>query len=224
MNTRRMKFVLSRELIAVDSIEAWSMALLRCMIGSAAATRRSSDDGNDPLQSAIDCIYGGSALHGRCRGGLTVMASYEGSAAHDRETSMRRRLAGIERSCLPTIGGCAGSSPQNPWRWFPRRWGLTLPQVSTDPPASMPSAAQVARPGRAPGDGDACEGVDLAARNVTRKVAGKRRGPCRPRRRHRKCGDEFRHLPNEAAILPLRRRRRGLCREHLDRQFTPGGK
>ena len=59
-------------------------------------------------------IYGGSALPGRFAGKtLTVLDSYEAVGGFMTGEIDAATLEGIERSCLPTIGACAGQFTAN---------------------------------------------------------------------------------------------------------------
>src|SRR5205814_817341 len=76
-------------------------------------------------------IYGGSALPGRFEGKtLTVLDSYEAVGGFMTGEIDGATLEGIERSCLPTIGACAGQFTANTMGMVSEAMGLTMPNVS----------------------------------------------------------------------------------------------
>jgi len=90
-------------------------------------------------------IYGGSALPGRFEGKtLTVLDSYEAVCGFMTGEIDAATLEGIERSCLPTIGACAGQFTANTMAMVSEAMGLTIPNVSMIP-GVYPERAQVAR-------------------------------------------------------------------------------
>ncbi len=112
MNHEGMKFSLfSRELIA-DSIEAVVQGLAYDgLIGFGGCDKTLPG----VMMGMVRCnvpsifIYGGSALPGRFAGKtLTVLDSYEAVGGFMTGEIDEATLTGIERSCLPTIGACAG--------------------------------------------------------------------------------------------------------------------
>src|SRR5262249_9020390 len=112
MNHEGMKFSLfSRGLIA-DSIEAVVQGLAYdALIGFGGCDKTLPG----VMMGIIRCnvpsifIYGGSALPGRFEGKtLTVLDSYEAVGGFMTGEIDQATLAGIERTCLPTIGACAG--------------------------------------------------------------------------------------------------------------------
>src|SRR5689334_11069913 len=90
-------------------------------------------------------IYGGSALPGRFQGRtLTVLDSYEAVGGFMTGEIDQATLTGIERTCLPTIGACAGQFTANTMAMVSEAMGLTIPNVSMIP-GVYPERAQVAR-------------------------------------------------------------------------------
>ncbi len=148
MNHEGMKFSLfSRELIA-DSIEAVVHGLAYdALIGFGGCDKTLPG----VMMGMIRCnvpsifIYGGSALPGRFQGKtLTVLDSYEAVGGFMTGEIDQPTLTGIERSCLPTIGACAGQFTANTMAMVSEAMGLTIPNVSMIP-GVYPERAQVAR-------------------------------------------------------------------------------
>src|ERR1700760_2716654 len=148
MNHEGMKFsLLSRELIA-DSIEAVVHGLAYdALIGFGGCDKTLPG----VMMGMIRCnvpsifIYGGSALPGKFAGRtLTVLDSYEAVGGFMTGEIDQATLAGIERSCLPTIGACAGQFTANTMGMVSEAMGLTIPNVSMIP-GVYPERAQVAR-------------------------------------------------------------------------------
>ena len=148
MNHEGMKFSLfSRELIA-DSIEAVVHGLAYdALIGFGGCDKTLPG----VMMGMIRCnvpsifIYGGSALPGRFQGRtLTVLDSYEAVGGFMTGEIDEATLKGIERSCLPTIGACAGQFTANTMAMVSEAMGLTIPNVSMIP-GVYPERAQVAR-------------------------------------------------------------------------------
>jgi dihydroxy-acid dehydratase len=148
MNHEGMKFSLfSRELIA-DSIEAVVHGLAYdALIGFGGCDKTLPG----VMMGMIRCnvpaifIYGGSALPGRFRGKtLTVLDSYEAVGGFMTGEIDQATLIGIERTCLPTIGACAGQFTANTMAMVSEAMGLTIPNVSMIP-GVYPERAQVAR-------------------------------------------------------------------------------
>jgi len=148
MNHEGMKFSLfSRELIA-DSIEAVVHGLAYdALIGFGGCDKTLPG----VMMGMIRCnvpsifIYGGSALPGRFQGKtLTVLDSYEAVGGFMTGEIDQATLIGIERSCLPTIGACAGQFTANTMAMVSEAMGLTIPNVSMIP-GVYPERAQVAR-------------------------------------------------------------------------------
>jgi dihydroxy-acid dehydratase len=148
MNHEGMKFSLfSRELIA-DSIEAVVHGLAYdALIGFGGCDKTLPG----VIMGMIRCnvpsifIYGGSALPGRFGGRtLTVLDSYEAVGGFMTGDIDEATLEGIERSCLPTIGACAGQFTANTMAMVSEAMGLTMPNVSMIP-GVFAERAQVAR-------------------------------------------------------------------------------
>jgi dihydroxy-acid dehydratase len=148
MNHEGMKFsLLSRELIA-DSIEAVVHGLAYdALIGFGGCDKTLPG----VMMGMIRCnlpsifIYGGSALPGKFRGQtLTVLDSYEAVGGFMTGEIDEATLDGIERTCLPTIGACAGQFTANTMAMVSEAMGLTMPNVSMIP-GVYPERAQVAR-------------------------------------------------------------------------------
>jgi dihydroxy-acid dehydratase len=148
MNHEGMKFSLfSRELIA-DSIEAVVHGLAYdALIGFGGCDKTLPG----VMMGMVRCnvpsifIYGGSALPGRLEGRtLTVLDSYEAVGSFMTGEIDGVTLERIERSCLPTIGACAGQFTANTMAMVSEAMGLTIPNVSMIP-GVYPERAQVAR-------------------------------------------------------------------------------
>src|SRR5262249_56832895 len=89
--------------------------------------------------------YGGGALPGRSAGTpVTVLDSYEAVGGFMTGEVDEATLTGIERSCLPTIGACAGQFTANTMGMVSEAMGLTFPNVSMIP-GVYPERAHVAR-------------------------------------------------------------------------------
>ena len=148
MNHEGMKFSLfSRELIA-DSIEAVVQGLAYdALIGFGGCDKTLPG----VMMGMIRCnvpsifIYGGSALPGRFEGRtLTVLDSYEAIGSFMTGDIDQATLTGIERTCLPTIGACAGQFTANTMAMVSEAMGLTMPNVSMVP-GVYPERARIAR-------------------------------------------------------------------------------
>jgi dihydroxy-acid dehydratase len=148
MNHEGMKFSLfSRELIA-DSIEAVVHGLAYdALIGFGGCDKTLPG----VMMGMIRCnvpsifIYGGSALPGRFGGKtLTVLDSYEAVGGFMTGEIDQATLIGIERTCLPTIGACAGQFTANTMEMVSEAMGLTIPNVSMVP-GVYPERARIAR-------------------------------------------------------------------------------
>jgi dihydroxy-acid dehydratase len=148
MNHEGMKFSLfSRELIA-DSIEAVVHGLAYdALIGFGGCDKTLPG----VMMGIVRCnvpsifIYGGSALPGRFHGKtLTVLDSYEAVGSYMTGEIDQATLEGIERTCLPTIGACAGQFTANTMAMVSEAMGLTMPNVSMIP-GVYPERAQIAR-------------------------------------------------------------------------------
>jgi dihydroxy-acid dehydratase len=148
MNHEGMKFSLfSRELIA-DSIEAVVHGLAYdALIGFGGCDKTLPGVMMGMIRCNVPAIflYGGSALPGRFRGkSLTVLDSYEAVGGFMTGEIDQATLTGIERTCLPTIGACAGQFTANTMAMVSEAMGLTIPNVSMIP-GVYPERAQVAR-------------------------------------------------------------------------------
>src|SRR5467141_3199756 len=148
MNHEGMKFsLLSRELIA-DSIEAVVHGLAYdALIGFGGCDKTLPG----VMMGMIRCnvpsivIYGGSALPGRFEGKtLTVLDSYEAVGGFMTGEIDQATLTGIERTCLPTIGACAGQFTANTMAMVSEAMGLTIPNASMVP-GVYPERARIAR-------------------------------------------------------------------------------
>jgi dihydroxy-acid dehydratase len=137
MNHEGMKFSLfSRELIA-DSIEAVVHGLAYdALIGFGGCDKTLPG----VMMGMVRCnvpsifIYGGSALPGKFQGrALTVLDSYEAVGSYMTGEIDAETLEGIERSCLPTIGACAGQFTANTMGMLSEAMGLSMPNVSMIP-------------------------------------------------------------------------------------------
>ncbi|MGJ4910895.1 dihydroxy-acid dehydratase [Bradyrhizobium sp. HKCCYLS2033] len=137
MNHEGMKFSLfSRELIA-DSIEAVVHGLAYdALIGFGGCDKTLPG----VMMGMVRCnvpsifIYGGSALPGKYQGKtLTVLDSYEAVGSYMTGEIDAQTLEGIERSCLPTIGACAGQFTANTMGMLSEAMGLSMPNVSMIP-------------------------------------------------------------------------------------------
>ncbi|MGJ5134569.1 dihydroxy-acid dehydratase [Bradyrhizobium oligotrophicum] len=137
MNHEGMKFSLfSRELIA-DSIEAVVHGLAYdALIGFGGCDKTLPG----VMMGMVRCnvpsifIYGGSALPGNYQGRtLTVLDSYEAVGSYMTGEIDARTLEGIERTCLPTIGACAGQFTANTMGMLSEAMGLSMPNVSMIP-------------------------------------------------------------------------------------------
>jgi dihydroxy-acid dehydratase len=152
MNHEGMKFSLfSRELIA-DSIEAVVHGLAYdALIGFGGCDKTLPG----VMMGMIRCnvpsifIYGGSALPGRFEGQtLTVLDSHEAVGGFMTGEIDQATLEGIERTCLPTIGACAGQFTANTMAMVSEAMGLTIPNVSMIPGVYARRAQAARRAGR----------------------------------------------------------------------------
>src|SRR5260370_5177158 len=137
MNHEGMKFsLLSRELIA-DSIEAVVHGLAYdALIGFGGCDKTLPG----VMMGMIRCnvpsifIYGGSALPGRFDGKtLTVLDSYEAVGCFMTGEIDDATLEGIQRTCLPTIGSCAGQFTAHTIGLVSEAWRLIIPNGSLSP-------------------------------------------------------------------------------------------
>ena len=185
MNHEGMKFSLfSRELIA-DSIEAVVHGLAYdALIGFGGCDKTLPG----VIMGMIRCnvpsifIYGGSALPGRFQGRtLTVLDFYEAVGGVMTGEIDEATLAGIERTCLPTIGACAGQFTANTMAMVSEAIGLTMPNVSMIP-GIYAERAEVARQAGTAGDADAAARWSAPARDRNAQSTGEWRGDCRGNR------------------------------------------
>jgi len=137
MNHEGMKFSLvSRELIA-DSIEAIVHGLAYDgLVGFGGCDKTLPGVMMGMLRCNVPAvfIYGGSALPGRFAGrDVTILDSYEGVGAVMTGGLDEADLARLERSCLPTIGACAGQFTANTMAMVSEALGLSVPNVSMIP-------------------------------------------------------------------------------------------
>jgi dihydroxy-acid dehydratase len=152
MNHEGMKFSLfSRELIA-DSIEAVVHGLAYdALIGFGGCDKTLPG----VMMGMVRCnvpsifIYGGSALPGRYQAKtLTVLDSYEAVGSYMTGEIDQTTLEGIERTCLPTIGACAGQFTANTMAVVSEAMGLTMPNVSMIPGVYLERARVARQAGR----------------------------------------------------------------------------
>src|SRR5262249_46986772 len=137
MNHEGMKFSLvSRELIA-DSIEAVVHGLAYDgLVGFGGCDKTLPG----VMMGMVRCnvpsvfIYGGAALPGRFGGrDVTILDSYEAVGAVLTGAMDEATLAQLERSCLPTVGACAGQFTANTMAMVSEALGLSVPNVSMIP-------------------------------------------------------------------------------------------
>src|SRR4029078_13235994 len=94
-------------------------------------------------------IYGGSALPGRFNGRTRpVLDSYEAVGGFMAGNIDEATLEGIERTCLPTIGACAGQFTANTMAMVSEAMGLTIPHVSMSPGRDPARAREARKAGR----------------------------------------------------------------------------
>src|ERR1700758_2127990 len=79
---------------------------------------------------------------------LTVLDSYEAVGSFMTGEIDQTTLAAIERSCLPTIGACAGQFTANTMAMVSEAMGLTIPNVSMVPGVYAERAQACRRAGR----------------------------------------------------------------------------
>jgi dihydroxy-acid dehydratase len=151
MNHEGMKFSLvSRELIA-DSIEAVVHGLAYDgLVGFGGCDKTLPG----VMMGMVRCnvpavfVYGGSALPGRFQGReVTILDSYEGVGAVMAGAMDEATLARLERSCLPSIGACAGQFTANTMAMVSEALGLTVPNVSMVPGVFAERAAHARHAG-----------------------------------------------------------------------------
>ena len=226
MNHEGMKFsLLSRELIA-DSIEAVVHGLAYdALIGFGGCDKTLPG----VMMGMIRCnvpsifIYGGSALPGRFEGKtLTVLDSYEAVGGFMTGEIDEATLEGIERTCLPTIGACAGQFTANTMAMVSEAMGLTMPNVSMIPGVYAERAQVARRAGRLVMQ-MLQRGGPLPREIVTRKALENGAAIVAATGGSTNAALHLPALANEAGISFIDGRcRRGLCAHAPDRQFASG--
>ncbi|HEY1798667.1 MAG TPA: dihydroxy-acid dehydratase [Stellaceae bacterium] len=151
MNHEGMKFSLvSRELIA-DSIEAVVHGLAYDgLIGFGGCDKTLPG----VMMGMVRCnvpaafIYGGAALPGRFNNKpVTILDSYEAIGAVMTGAMDEAALGVLERSCLPSVGACAGQFTANTMAMVSEALGLSVPNVSMVPGVYAERAAYARRAG-----------------------------------------------------------------------------
>src|ERR1700747_2556574 len=137
MNHEGMKFSLvSRELIA-DSIEAVVHGLAYDgLVGFGGCDKTLPGVMMGMVRCNVPSVfmYGGAALPGRFGDrDVTILDSYEGGGAVLAGAMDQATLARLERSCLPTVGACAGQFTANTMAMVSEALGLSVPNVSMIP-------------------------------------------------------------------------------------------
>ncbi|HEX3538756.1 MAG TPA: dihydroxy-acid dehydratase [Stellaceae bacterium] len=152
MNHEGMKFSLvSREIIA-DSIEAVVHGLAYDgLVGFGGCDKTLPG----VMMGMVRCnvpsvfVYGGSALPGRFAGrDVTILDSYEAVGAVMTGAMDEATLAQLERSCLPSVGACAGQFTANTMAMVSEALGLSVPNVSMVPGVFAERAAHARRAGQ----------------------------------------------------------------------------
>jgi dihydroxy-acid dehydratase len=152
MNHEGMKFSLvSRELIA-DSIEAVVHGLAYDgLVGFGGCDKTLPG----VMMGMVRCnvpsvfVYSGAALPGRFAGrDVTILDSYEGVGAVMTGAMQEAELARLERSCLPSVGACAGQFTANTMAMVSEALGLSVPNVSMVPGVFAERAAHARRAGQ----------------------------------------------------------------------------
>src|SRR5205085_10032087 len=152
MNHGGMTFSLvSRELIA-DSIEAVVHGLAYDgLVGFGGCDKTLPG----VMMGMVRCnvpsvfVYGGSALPGRFDGrDVTILDSYEAVGAVMTGAMDEATLARLERSCLPSVGACAGQFTANTMAMVSEALGLSVPNVSMVPGVFAERAAHARRAGQ----------------------------------------------------------------------------
>jgi dihydroxy-acid dehydratase len=151
MNHEGMKFSLvSRELIA-DSIEAVVHGLAYDGLigfGGCDKTLPGVMMGMVRCNVASAFIYGGAALPGRFNNKqVTILDSYEAIGAVMTGAMDEAALGVLERSCLPSVGACAGQFTANTMAMVSEALGLSVPNVSMIPGIYAERAAYARRAG-----------------------------------------------------------------------------
>src|SRR5215475_5225300 len=137
MNHEGMKFSLvTRELIA-DSIEAVVHGLAYDgLVGFGGCDKTLPGVMMGMVRCNVPSVFvnGGSALPGRFgERDVTILDSYEGVGAVLAGAMDEATLARLERSCLPTVGACAGQFTANTMAMVSEALGLSVPNVSMIP-------------------------------------------------------------------------------------------
>ena len=137
MNHEGMKFSLvSRELIA-NSIEAIVHGLAYDgLVGFGGCDKTLPGVMMGMVRCNVPSVfmYGGAALPGRFGGrDVTILNSYEVVGAVLTGAMDEATLARLERSCLPTVGACAGQFTANTMAMVSEALGLSVPNVSMVP-------------------------------------------------------------------------------------------
>lgn len=152
MNHEGMKFSLvSREIIA-DSIEAVVHGLAYDgLVGFGGCDKTLPG----VMMGMVRCnvpsvfVYGGSALPGRFAGrDVTILDSYEAVGAVMTGAMDEATLARLERSCLPSVGACAGQFTANTMAMVSEALGLSVPNVSMVPGVFAERVAHARRAGQ----------------------------------------------------------------------------
>jgi len=151
MNHEGMKFSLvSRELIA-DSIEAVVQGLAYDgLVGFGGCDKTLPG----VMMGMVRCnvpsafIYGGAALPGRFNNKqVTILDSYEAIGAVMTGAMDEAALGVLERSCLPSVGACAGQFTANTMAMVSEALGLSVANVSMIPGIYAERAAYARRAG-----------------------------------------------------------------------------
>jgi dihydroxy-acid dehydratase len=151
MNHEGMKFSLvSRELIA-DSIEAVVHGLAYDgLIGFGGCDKTLPG----VMMGMVRCnvpsafIYGGAALPGRFNNKqVTILDSYEAIGAVMTGAMDEATLGVLERSCLPSVGACAGQFTANTMAMVSEALGLSVANVSMIPGIYAERASHARRAG-----------------------------------------------------------------------------
>ena len=151
MNHEGMKFSLvTRELIA-DSIEAVVHGLAYDgLIGFGGCDKTLPG----VMMGMVRCnvpsafIYGGAALPGRFNNKpVTILDSYEAVGAVMTGAMDEATLGVLERSCLPSVGACAGQFTANTMAMVSEALGLSVPNVSMIPGVYAERASHARRAG-----------------------------------------------------------------------------
>ena len=152
MNHEGMKFSLvSREIIA-DSVEAVVHGLAYDgLVGFGGCDKTLPG----VMMGMVRCnvpsvfVYGGAALPGRFDGrDVTILDSYEAVGAVMTGAMDEATLARLERSCLPSVGACAGQFTANTMAMVSEALGLSVPNVSMVPGVFAERAAYARRAGQ----------------------------------------------------------------------------